>query len=427
MTFEFLYIKGADKGKVVNLEPGTEHIVGRGDECDIKVNDPQVSREHFHIKIGQNSALVVDQKSTWGTVINGEKQASCKINSGDIIRVGETEIRFLSLADAKKSTIAPDESNSDSIFDAPRESTDPNAPTMVNVAVDNQLDPKKFVGKKIVRYRIGEPFAKGRTGQLFYATDEKTGRKVALKILWPELCDEESEIKRFLRSVETVLPIKHPNIIRLYGAGKTAGYCWMATEYVEGESMAHVINRLGIGGMLDWQYAFRTAVHIGRALEHAFDHNIVHRNITPGNIMIQNENKQVKLGDLILSKALEGKLQQDITKPGELVGDLPYMSPEQTLGGDVDCRSDIYNLGATVYRLVAGHPPCEGSNPAETIRKIQNEEPAKPTTKQLSIPSVFEGVIMKMLAKDENDRFRNPTALLHDLKRVAEFEGLEDV
>lgn len=246
-------------------------------------------------------------------------------------------------------------------------------------------------------------------------------------MLWPEFCKNESEVKRFLRSVETVLPIKHPNIIRLYGAGKTAGYCWMAMEYVDGESMADVINRLGIGGMLDWQYGFRTAMHIARALELAYDQKIVHRNITPANILIANENKQVKLGDLILSKALEGKLKQDITKPGELVGDLPYMSPEQTLGEEVDTRSDIYNLGATVYRLVTGHPPCEGENPAQTIRKIQNEEPEKPTTKQLSIPSVFEGTILKMLAKNPEDRYQNPTRLIKDLERVAEFQGIEGV
>jgi eukaryotic-like serine/threonine-protein kinase len=430
MTFQLLFIKGSDKGKVVNLESGKELIAGRGDECDVKVNDPQVSREHVILKVGQNSVLVVDQKSTWGTIVNGDKQSKCKIISGDIIRLGESELRLIDVTDSTTTTFPPNDSPSSSIFESTADSTDPNAPTLLNVPVDKKKlsqNPELLIGKKIVRYRIGDSIAKGKTGQLFHAVDEKTNRKIAFKVLWPELCDEESEVKRFLRSVETVLPIKHPNIIRLYGAGKTAGYCWMAMEYVEGESMADVINRLGIGGMLDWQYGFRAAMHIARALELAYENKIVHRNITPGNIMIQNENKQVKLGDLILSKAVEGKLKQDITKPGELVGDLPYMSPEQTLGGDVDSRSDIYNLGATVYRLIAGHPPCAGDNPAETIRNIQNKEPEAPTIKQLSIPSAFEGVILKMLAKDVNNRFQNPTALLRDLKRVATFQGIEDV
>ncbi len=430
MTFQLLFIKGSDKGKVVTLESGNEIIAGRGDECGIKVNDPQVSREHVLFKVGQNSVLVVDQKSTWGTIVNGEKQIKCKISPGDIIRLGESELRLIDSTDSTTTTFPPDDSPSISIFESSADTTDPNAPTLLNVPVNKKRlsqNPELLIGKKIVRYRIGDSIAKGTTGQLFHAVDEKTNRRIAFKVLWPELCDEEPEVKRFLRSVETVLPIKHPNIIRLYGAGKTAGYCWMAMEFVEGESMADVINRLGIGGMLDWQYGFRAAMHIARALELAYENKIVHRNITPGNIMIQNENKQVKLGDLILSKAVEGKLKQDITKPGELVGDLPYMSPEQTLGGDVDCRSDIYNLGATVYRLIAGHPPCEGSNPAETIRNIQNEEPEAPTIKQLSIPSAFEGVILKMLAKDVENRFQNPTALLRDLERVATFQGIEDV
>lgn len=180
--------------------------------------------------------------------------------------------------------------------------------------------------------------------------------------------------------------------------------------------------------MLDWERVMRAAVGISQALEVAFEHKIVHRNITPSNILIRSKDGVAKLADLMLAKALEGPMAQSITRAGEIIGELAYMSPEQTTGQtDIDCRSDIYNLGATCYRMLTGHTPAEGRNAAETIRKIQNEAPAKPTKYQLSIPPLFEGLILKMIAKNRDDRFENPTLLLKELKRVAKFQGLTDV
>ena len=263
---------------------------------------------------------------------------------------------------------------------------------------------------------------------MFRAVDTKHNRPVALKVLSPELSAQEEEVQRFVRAIKTMLPIKHENLVKLHGAGVTDGYCWMAMEFVEGESLAQVIERIGIGGMLDWQNAFRPALHVTRALEVAYEHQIVHRNILPTNILIRTEDRVTKLGDLMLAKALEGTMAETITKAGELVGELVYMSPEQTIGSkDIDCRSDIYNLGATIYRLLTGRPPFEGSSPAETIRLIQNGELEKPTKFQLSIPPMFEGAVLKMLAREVDLRYQNPTQLIRDLDRVAKYQGLTDV
>jgi eukaryotic-like serine/threonine-protein kinase len=104
------------------------------------------------------------------------------------------------------------------------------------------------------------------------------------------------------------------------------------------------------------------------------------------------------------------------------------LSPEQTTGDtDIDCRSDIYNLGATCYRLLTGHVPAEGRNAADTILKIQDTVPTKPSKYQLSVPPLFEGVVMTMLAKKRDDRFPTPTALVKELKRVGKFQGLADM
>ena len=151
----------------------------------------------------------------------------------------------------------------------------------------------------------------------------------------------------------------------------------------------------------------------------------MHRNISPTNIMLRSSDKAAKLGDLMLAKALEGALAKQITKPGQLLGDIAYMSPERTRSiGEVDSRSDIYSLGATVYALLTGRPPCEGGSLPETIAKIRTAEPVRPKKYQLSIPDQFEGVVMQMLAKRPEDRYQTAKDLLADLERVAKFQGM---
>jgi serine/threonine protein kinase len=225
--------------------------------------------------------------------------------------------------------------------------------------------------------------------------------------------------------MKTVLPLRHPNIVSLHKAGKTGNYCWLAMDYVEGESMAEVIRRLGVAGMLDWRYGYRVAVHIARALQYAHERSIIHRNVTPQNILWRAADKTAMLGDLMLAKALEGTLAQQITRPGEILGDVAYMAPERTRGiGDVDGRADLYGLGATVYALVAGRPPFAAGSLPELINKIRTAEPEKPRKYQMSIPDLFQGTVLKLLAKHPDERFQSADEVLLDLERVGKFSGV---
>jgi serine/threonine protein kinase len=274
-------------------------------------------------------------------------------------------------------------------------------------------------------YELVEEIARGGMGVVYRARQMSLNRTVPLKVLWPETSKDEEAVQRFVRAMKTMLPIRHENLVQLYMAGKTGPYCWLAMEFVEGESMAQVIQRIGTVGMLDWQYALRVAVHVARALEAAEKHEIIHRNITPTNILMRTSDKVVKLGDLMLAKAMSGTLARQITRPGELVGDLMYMSPERTRSeAEVDLRSDIYSLGATVYALRTGRPPFEGDSLPEVISKIRQAEPEKPKKCQLSVPDLFEGVVLQMLAKRPEERHQKPAALLKDLERVARYQGI---
>jgi serine/threonine protein kinase len=261
---------------------------------------------------------------------------------------------------------------------------------------------------------------------VFYAERPAKNLAVALKVLWPELAQREEDSQRFIRAVKTMLPIHHPNIVTLHDAGRTDGYCWMAMEYVKGASLTAVIRRISTDGMLDWTDALHVAMHIGRALEAAFQHQIIHRNITPHNILIRSSDNLAKLGDLILAKALEGRLAAQVTGQGELTGDINYMSPERTRGNEpVDHRSDMYSLGATLYTLLTGHPPFESRSFADLISKIRKTPALAPRHFQPATPELFERVVMKLLAKQPADRYATPQDLLADLQRIAVANGPE--
>lgn len=187
--------------------------------------------------------------------------------------------------------------------------------------------------------------------------------------------------------------------------------------------MPEVIARIGVAGMLDWRHAYKVATHIGRALAYAHGEQIVHRNVTPKNVLLEATTKAAKLGDLMLAKALEGGPQY--TRPGEVLGDVAYLSPERTRGTtEVDVRSDLYGLGATVYALLTGRPPFEDATLIEKITRIRQDAPVRPTKYQMSIPSAFEGVVLKLLAKRPEERCQTAAELLKDLERIGKFSGV---
>ncbi len=405
MAKQLLIVAGPDKGRSFPLTPGDALLVGRSQATQTRLADPHVSRVHCEIQVEDEGVVVLDSNSTGGTFVNGKRVTQQQLRHGDVIQVGDTQLRFQDGAFAEESTIAPDGA-------AP-------APAASASAL------AELSGQTLASYLLGPVLARGQSGVVFKATDTRDNREVALKVLRPELAKNDDERQRFVRGMKTMMPVKHPNLVALLGAGKTGPHCWMAMEYIDGESLTHVIRRIGVAGMLDWQNALRVAVHVGRALDFAHKQQIIHRNVAPPNILIRHSDKATKLGDLMLAKALEGTLAEQITRPGEIVGDVQYMSPERTRGTTgIDGRSDVYGLGATVYALLTGRPPCVGGTLVETITKIRQAEPEKPRKYQMSIPSQFENAVLKMLAKRPEDRYQTAEAMLADLERVAKLQGL---
>ena len=261
---------------------------------------------------------------------------------------------------------------------------------------------------------------------VFKARDDQKNREAALKVLTPQFSRSEEQRQRFVRAMKTMLPIKDPYIVRLYGAGITGPYCWAAMEYIDGENLSQLIDRIGIDNMLDWKEVWHVAVNIGMALKTASEHKIVHRNVTPTNILRRSADHVCLLGDLMLAKALEGKFAQEVTQAGQIVGEVPYMAPERTKSDTVvDIRSDMYGLGATCYALLTGRPPVDGLSLPELIDNIRSQRPAPPKQFQLSINEMFQDVIMRLLEKNPERRFEDPGHLLKELIRIGKYNGLE--
>jgi len=419
MNFQLVLNDAATQSTAYPLDSGKTCLVGRGAECHVQLADPNISRVHCRISVDGSSATIEDAESRWGTEVNGQPVTQHQLLPGDTIRLGKTNLQFEVIASAEATTIMPPARNP--VVDVAELQKD--SPAGVQPAAKRDTL-ESLVGTTLNRYEIKELLARGQTGYIFRAQDPKKEQDIALKVFLPELTTQREEMQRIVRSVKTMQHITHDNLLQLYGAGISQQLYWMAMEYVPGENMLQVIKRIGIGGMLPWEYAYRVGVHISRALEVAFEHNIVHRNITPRNILIRKADRVVKLGDLILAKALGNSQASNITVAGEIVGDLAYLSPEQTTGQGIDHRSDIYCLGATLYALLTGRPPHAGRNVADLIMKIQEETPKSLTEYQLSVPGMFEGIIRTMLAKRPEERYDNATVLLAELDRLGKFQNV---
>jgi serine/threonine protein kinase len=407
MLRQLVVIAGPDKGRMFVLVPGQPLLLGRGRATETRLADPSVSRLHCELQVDGSQTVVRDSNSAGGTFVNGKRVTRRRLRPGDVLQIGDTQLRLEEADIAEQSTL-----DQGGLLQAPQAA-----------AAAGPL--AELTGQMLSHFEIGSALARGQSGVVFRAHDTKGNRTVALKVLRPEVARNDAEVRRFIRGMKTAMNLRHPNLVALHGAGKTAGYCWVAMEYVEGESLTQVIQRIGVAGMLDWRHALRVAIHVGLALDYAHRKQIIHRNVAPPNILIRQGDGAAKLGDLMLAKSLEGTLARQITRPGELLGDVNYMSPERTRSAaEVDGRSDLYSLGATVYALLTGRPPFADMSLVETITKIRKVDPERPRKFQMAIPESFEGAVLRLLAKRPDDRYPTAAELLADLERVARAQGV---
>jgi serine/threonine protein kinase len=261
-------------------------------------------------------------------------------------------------------------------------------------------------------YEILDRVGGGAMGTVFKARHKRLNRIVALKILKPSLARDKRYVDRLRREARIVASLSHPHIVTGYDLGEEGGYHFFVMEFVEGKSLRQLLVEWG---MFAEEYVLRVAREVAEALDHAYQRDVIHRDIKPGNILIDDKGS-VKLTDMGLAK---GPADLTLTRDGATVGTPMYISPEQARNPqDVDVRSDLYSLGATLYHMATGVPPFSGNTMAELITNVLNENVVPPDEANSAVSPGLSLVIRKLLAKNLTVRYQTPRELLDDLDRL---------
>ena len=279
-------------------------------------------------------------------------------------------------------------------------------------------------GTKLGRYEIRSKIGAGGMGEVYLAQDTKLDRKVALKILPAEVAADGDRMSRFIQEAKAASALNHPNIITIHEIDQTDSVHFIATEYIDGETLSQRMRAapMKLGEVLD------VAAQIASALSAAHAAGIVHRDIKPDNIMMRPDGV-VKVLDFGLAKLTERPPDAIDTEaptraavktgPGIVMGTTAYMSPEQARGITVDERTDIFSFGVVLYETVTGRLPFEGSTSSEVLASILSEKEPQPLARYArDVPAELERIVEKALCKDRLERYQTVKDLLLDLKHL---------
>jgi YVTN family beta-propeller protein len=263
------------------------------------------------------------------------------------------------------------------------------------------------LGAVIAGYRIESLIGRGGMSVVYLAEHDRLHRKAALKLLAPELSENESFRTRFIRESELAAGLDHPNVIPVYDAGEAEGVLYIAMRYVKGSDLKAYLRS---NGALDPTSALQVVEQVASALDAAHAAGLVHRDVKPANVLIA-EGRGGPLGHLYLGdfgltkKALSAS---GITRTGQFVGTLDYVAPEQIKNEPVDGRADVYSLGCMLYECLSGRPPFERDAEVATMFAHITDPPPRPTDVRPELPEAIDGVIARAMAKDPAERY--PTA-----------------
>ena len=266
-------------------------------------------------------------------------------------------------------------------------------------------DIESLVGTTLGRFKIIEKIGQGGMGVVFKARDGRLERDIALKILWPELSGDAKFVQRFSSEARAAAQLTHPCVVEIYGVGKAEGLHCIAMEHVQGRNLAEIIHE---SGSLPVPNALAIARGVASALAEAHKRGIVHRDIKPGNIMIDRQGR-VRVLDFGLARVPGSQSAQ--TRTGSKMGTPAYMSPEQCGSNPVDARTDVYSLGVTLFELLAGQRPFSTSDPLAVMYQIVHDPCPRLGDVALGVPPLVEAVVHTMMAKEPEKRHPDGSAV----------------
>jgi len=278
-------------------------------------------------------------------------------------------------------------------------------------------------GTKLGRYEIRSKIAEGGMGEVYLALDTELNRTVAVKILHQAVVANDQRMRRFIQEAQAASALNHPHILTIHEIGSTGNSKFIATEFIDGDTLRKRIN----SGSQKLNEILEIAVQTAGALGAAHAAGIVHRDIKPENIMVRRDG-YVKVLDFGLAKLSEPSVfasdAEALTKAmvntreGTIMGTANYMSPEQARGIDVDARTDLWSLGVVLYEMITGTGPFVGETATDSISLILQKEPVPLTSYIKGVPAELERIVSKSLTKDREERYQTAKDLLIDLRNL---------
>ncbi len=274
---------------------------------------------------------------------------------------------------------------------------------------------------RIGRYEVLGKLGRGGMGVVLKAIDPRLNRLVAIKVLAPRLASSAKARRRFLREARSAASISHSNVVIIHGASVHRGTPYLVMELVPGCTLRQHIRK---NGSLSPSDTLRISAQIAQGLAAAHAQGVIHRDINPSNIMLEQGIERVKITDFGLARAAMDL--SDITSRDRVVGTPAYMAPEQVKGEAVDTRSDLFGLGCAMYAMLTGASPFRGAHTIDVIRRVSDHHPTPPIDLVPDCPQALSDIVMKLLAKDPADRFATADEVLRALQPLLEAANQAD-
>jgi serine/threonine-protein kinase len=270
------------------------------------------------------------------------------------------------------------------------------------------MEDDRSIGSSFAGYRLDRLLGRGGMGTVYLATQEESGRMVALKLLRLDLASDVSFSARFKREARLGTELRHPHVVPLVGAGESQGVLYLAMDYIDGVDLAHVI---AFQGPLHPRVIAAVVAQLGAALDAAAELGLVHRDVKPANVLIESRDGDpyAYLTDLGVSKHVTS--QSGLTAAGVWVGSIDYASPEQLQSQPVDARTDVYALGCLLYEGLTGEVPFPRTRDVDKMMAHLAEPPPRPSLARPETPASFDAVVATALSKLPQDRFATAGAL----------------
>ena len=376
-----LYVeRGPLRGNELHLDEGRVYTIGRDPNCALTFPDSLTSRQHCSIRCTKGRFVLRDLSSRNGTFVNGEEvHKTVEIKLGDQVEVGEALVSLLS--DEERQTEGG------------------------------------LVGREIAGFEILERVGRGGMGTVYRAKQLSLDRVVAFKVLSPSLAWEKESIERFTQEARAAARLVHPNIVRALDVGREGTIYFLAMEYMAGGSIE---DKIESEGRIAPDRSLPMLMDVARGLSYAESQGVIHRDIKPENLML-DEQGSVKIVDMGIAGQLEGR--RSLSQAEGVFGSPHYIAPEQAAGERIDQRVDLYSLGASAYRMLSGRTVFTGSSQTEIMAKHVNDDPVPLQRVAPWVPKRFCDVVMKMLAKDPDDRYASADEVLVALDKLGAESG----